>query len=104
EGQRFRVRRSNEGAGEAELVLPGTPLRASPAHPGRTGSVFRVSSDLVTVPSAFSVTVFSFVFTEPSRPTVVRSSLEMVRSQPTNTEDSAKTDTIARISILCFMP
>ena len=64
-----------------------------------------VSSVLVTVPSGFSVTVFSFVLTVPSLLTLVLSVLEIVRSQPTmrNDNDNAKADVADKIAILFFM-
>ena len=62
-----------------------------------------VSSVLVTVPSGFSVTVFSFVLTVPSLLTLVLSVLEIVRSQPTMRNDNARTDVADRIAILVFM-
>jgi hypothetical protein len=67
------------------------------------GVVFLVSSVLVTVPSDFSVTVFSFDLTEPSLLTLVLSVLETVRSHPTNKDEQARTDVAANIAILRFI-
>ena len=58
---------------------------------------------MVTVPSDFSVTVFSFDFTVPSLLTLVLSVLEIVRSQPTMRNDNAKADAADKTAILLFM-
>ncbi len=68
------------------------------------GEVFLVSSFFSTVPSDFSVTVFSFDLTVPSLLTLVLSVLEMVRSHPTNKHEKARIDVTAHIAILRFMP
>jgi hypothetical protein len=65
--------------------------------------VFLVSSVLITVPSDFSVTVFSFDLTVPSLLTLLLSVLETVRSHPTNKDEKAMTDAAANIAILRFM-
>jgi hypothetical protein len=84
-----------------EPPVSNAPQRVE--HYGFTGSVFFVSSVLITVPSDFSVTVFSWVFSVPSLFTVVFSSCEIVRSQPTNKTDNASADVVARILILVFI-
>ena len=65
--------------------------------------VFLVSSVLITVPSDFSVTVFSCDLTVPSLLTLLLSVLETVRSHPTNKEEQARTDVAANIAILRFI-
>ena len=79
--------------------LLGAPERSQ----GLTGVVFLVSSVLITVPSGFSVTVFSFDLTVPSLLTLVLSVLEIVRSQPTMRNDNAKADVVDKTAILFFM-
>ena len=65
-------------------------------------SVFFVSV-LVTVPSGFSVTFFSFDSTVPSLLTLVSSVLETVRSHPTVRNDNPKNAIAAKVISLRFM-
>jgi hypothetical protein len=62
-----------------------------------------VSSVLITVPSGFSVTVFSFDLTVPSLLTLLLSVLETVRSHPTNKDEKARNDVAANNAILRFI-
>ena len=83
----------------------GSFSRQTQAWEGRQGFgvVFLVSSVLVTVPSAFSVTVFSLDLTVPSLLTLLLSVLETVRSHPTNKDDKARNDVATNIAILRFI-
>jgi hypothetical protein len=67
------------------------------------GEVFFVSSVFVTVPSAFSFTVVSFDLVDPSLRTLVSSVLEIVRSQPINSDDPATIAIVAHNPILRFI-